>query len=242
MSLVPHDRKSVSGIPLRGFAWQAVDLAAQGRIARARLWPPTLVYGIGSAVVIALAVWRQGWRACLPWVAAGFLLWTWTEYSVHRFVLHGIFPNGPGFWRKLLHRAFDHLHWHHHREPWNGRHISGTLRDTGPFVAALAAVAAAAPLPTAPAAMAAFLLGYVIEEWVHLSVHFAGWRGRYFRYIRKHHMYHHGNRGRDVAFGLTSDAWDRVYGTAARVPAADRSPVRTGARPLRPPGAPLEQL
>jgi sterol desaturase/sphingolipid hydroxylase (fatty acid hydroxylase superfamily) len=82
--------------------------------------------------------------------------------------------------------------------------------------------------------MAAFLLGYVIEEWVHLSVHFAGWRGRYFRYIRKHHMYHHGNRGRDLAFGLTSDAWDRVYGTAARVPAA-QTPAFASAR------APLEQ-
>jgi sterol desaturase/sphingolipid hydroxylase (fatty acid hydroxylase superfamily) len=171
------------------------------------------VYGIGSAVVIAIAVWRHGWRACLPWVAAGALVWTWVEYLAHRFVLHGIFPNGPGWWRQLLHRRFDHLHWHHHQEPWNGRHISGTLRDTGPFVAVLAALAAVAPLSTAPALVAAFLLGYVIEEWVHLSVHFAGWRGRYFRYIRRHHMYHHGARGRDLAFGLTSDAWDRVYGT-----------------------------
>jgi hypothetical protein len=171
--------------------------------------------------VIALALWRHGWRACLPWVAAGILVWTWAEYIVHRFVLHGIFPDRPGWWRQLLHRRFDHLHWHHHREPWNGRHISGTLRDTGPFVAVLAALALMAPLPTAPALLAAFLLGYVIEEWVHLSVHFAGWRGRYFRYIRRHHMYHHGARGLDLAFGLTSDAWDRVYGTQVRV-RADR--------------------
>ena len=88
-SLVPYDRKSVSGIPQRGPARQPVDLAAQARVARGRLWPPTLVYGIGSAVVVALAVWRHGWRTCLPWVAAGFQLWTWTEYVAHRFVLHG---------------------------------------------------------------------------------------------------------------------------------------------------------
>jgi sterol desaturase/sphingolipid hydroxylase (fatty acid hydroxylase superfamily) len=225
-SLVPYDRKSVSGIPQQGPARQPVDLAAQARVARERLWPPTLVYGIGSAAVITLAVWRHGWHACLPWVAAGVLVWTWAEYLAHRFVLHGIFPDGPGWWRQLLHWRFDHLHWHHHQEPWNGRHISGTLRDTGPFVAVLAALAALAPLPTAPALLAAFLLGYVIEEWVHLSVHFAGWRGRYFRYIRRHHMHHHGARGRDLAFGLTSDAWDRLYGTQVRVPAG-----RDGRRP-----------
>jgi sterol desaturase/sphingolipid hydroxylase (fatty acid hydroxylase superfamily) len=219
--VVPYDRKSVSGIPQRRRALQAVDLAAQARVARGRLWPPTLVYGIGSAVVIALAVRRDGWRTCLSWVAAGLLLWTWTEYLAHRFVLHGSFPNGPGWWRQQLHRTFDHLHWHHHREPWNGRHISGTLRDTGPFVAVLAAVAAVAPLATGPALLAGFLLGYVIEEWVHLSVHFATWQTRYFRYIRRHHMYHHGDRGRDLAFGLTTDAWDRVYGTQVPAPACE---------------------
>lgn len=216
MSVLPHDRKSVSGIPLPRPARRPIDLAAQARIARGRLWPPTLVYGIASALVIALAVSRQGWLDCLPWVAAGALAWTWVEYVAHRFVLHGIFPDGPGWRRQLLHRRFDHLHWHHHQEPWNGSHISGALRDTGPFVALLAALAALAPLPTAPVLVAGFLLGYVMEEWVHLSVHFAAWRGPYFRYIRRHHMYHHGAHGRDLAFGLTSDAWDHVYGTQAR--------------------------
>ena len=219
---LPHDRKSVSGIPLQGPARQPIDLRAEARVARERLWPPTLVYGIGCAVVIALATSRHGWRASLPWVAAGVLAWTWVEYLAHRFVLHGSFADRPGWWRQFLHRSFDHLHWHHHREPWNGRHISGTLRDTGPFVAMLAALAAAAPLPHAPTLLAAFLLGYVIEEWVHLSVHFAAWRGRYFRYIRGHHLYHHGARGRDLAFGLTSDVWDRVHGTQAGVPAERR--------------------
>ena len=42
------------------------------------------------------------------------------------------FPNGPGFWRKLLHRAFDHLHWHHHREPSNGRTSAARCATRGP--------------------------------------------------------------------------------------------------------------
>jgi sterol desaturase/sphingolipid hydroxylase (fatty acid hydroxylase superfamily) len=112
----------------------------------------------------------------------------------------------------ILHRRSVHLHWHHHAEPRNGRHISGSLGDTAAVVLALAVLASVLPQPAGFTAFASFLLSYV-AEWVHVSVHFASWRGRYFRYIRRRHLYHHGSRVGTFAFGLTSGVWDRVYGT-----------------------------
>jgi sterol desaturase/sphingolipid hydroxylase (fatty acid hydroxylase superfamily) len=209
----PYDLKSVSGVPVPGPVRRPVSMKVEARIARRRLWPATIVYGSASATAILFAVRAHGFVACLPWLGVGVALWTWVEYVGHRFVLHGIFPAGPGWWRRFLHLRFDHLHWHHHAEPWNGRHISGSLQDTAAIVLALAAVSSQAPLPAGWATFGSFLLSYVAEEWVHLSVHFGNWRGRYFRYIRRHHLYHHGARGGRVAFGLTSDAWDRVHGT-----------------------------
>jgi sterol desaturase/sphingolipid hydroxylase (fatty acid hydroxylase superfamily) len=211
-------------------------MSAEARVARGRLWPSTIVYGAASATVLPFAAHRHGLIACLPWIAAGALLWTWVEYLGHRFVLHGEFPVGPCPWRRLLHRRFDQLPRHHHREPWNGRHISGTLHDTAPVVPALAVPAVLLPQPAGAVSFASFLLSYLAEEWVHLSVHFCSFRGRYFQYIRRRHLYHHGSRIGPLAFGLTSGVWDRVYGThvpplparlrfaTGSVPAEDRVP------------------
>jgi sterol desaturase/sphingolipid hydroxylase (fatty acid hydroxylase superfamily) len=44
-------------------------------------------------------------------------------------------------------------------------------------------------------------------------VHFYHFEGRYFRYIKRHHLYHHSPKGMGIAFGLTSGFWDVVYDT-----------------------------
>ena len=69
--------------------------------------------------------------------------------------------------------------------------------------------------------VATILQSYVVEEWIHYAVHFHHFRGRYFRYIRRHHLYHHGARGGHVAFGLSSGVWDVPLGT--RIPSKDRT-------------------
>lgn len=46
------------------------------------------------------------------------------------------------------------------------------------------------------------LLESMPEERVHYAVHFHRFDNRYCRYIRRHHLYHHGRGGRAEAFGL----------------------------------------
>jgi len=191
-----------------------IDLAAEARKARHRLYPVTLLYSAYALGLLAAAL-ASGRRTAALWFAAGVAVWTLVEYLVHRYVLHGVFPDGRGALRRFLHDRFDDLHWRHHLQPWNGAHINGTIRDTGPFAAVLVAASFLAPWATLPVFVAAVLQSYVVEEWVHQSVHFYGFHGRYFRYIKRHHFFHHhGPRGAGVAFGLSSGMWDSAFGTA----------------------------
>jgi dihydroceramide fatty acyl 2-hydroxylase len=210
--------KSRDGIPRPTWPPPGTDLEAEARTARGRLYPVAITYTAYAMVVIALGVRADGPMA-VAFACGGIAAWTLIEYLVHRHILHGRFPDGPGWWQHALHRLFDPSHGDHHLRPWDGRHVNGGL-DTLPVAVLLVAASFLGPLPTWPVLMAAVLQCYVIEEWVHYALHFHRCRWRYFEYIRRHHLYHHGARGRDVAFGLTSGMWDVALGT--RIPAQDR--------------------
>jgi hypothetical protein len=193
--------------------------AEEARKSRRRLYPMTAVYSAFAAAAISYALRSNPRVAAAAWLL-GVAFWTWLEYLVHRYILHGVFPDGPGL-QRVFHRFFDHLHVEHHKRPWDGNHINGTLKDTGPFVAFLAALALALPPHTMFAFLAGLVQAYVVEEWVHHSVHFYHFGNPYFRYIQRHHLYHHGRRGSEIAFGLTSGLWDVVHDT--RIPADVRA-------------------
>ncbi len=195
-----------------------VDMAEEARTARSRFYPVTVAYTAYALAVATVALREDGGTAA-PSIAAGVVAWTLVEYLVHRHVLHGRFPNGPGWLQRALHLVFDRSHGDHHLRPWDGRHVNGSF-DTIPFAVLLALPSYLAPVPTAPVFVATILQCYVIEEWIHYSVHFHRFRWRYFRYMRRQHLYHHSARGGDVAFGLTSGVWDVPFRT--RVPAEDR--------------------
>jgi len=188
--------------------------------ARGRLYPPTVLYTVYAAVLMASAMRTPHAAAALAFFAAGIAAWTLLEYGVHRYVLHGRFPDGPGVMRHFLHVRFDPLHWEHHERPWDGEHINGRIGDTLPFSIALVALAALFPVWSAPVVIAGLLQSYVVEEWVHHSVHFYHFDNRYFRYIKRHHLYHHSPKGGDVGYGLTNGLWDIVFRT--RIPAEQR--------------------
>jgi sterol desaturase/sphingolipid hydroxylase (fatty acid hydroxylase superfamily) len=68
--------------------------------------------------------------------------------------------------------------------------------------------------------LAGLMQAYIVEEWVHHSVHFYRFRWKYFRYIKRHHLYHHSPKGMNVAYGLSNGFWDVVCRT--RIPLSIR--------------------
>src|SRR4029453_8308425 len=123
--------KSRDGIPKPAMPPPGTDMKAEARTARSRAYPVTVAYSAYAVVMIALGLRAEARTAALS-VAGGVAFWTLIEYLVHRHVLHGRFPDGPGFVRHTLHRVFDRSHGDHHLRPWAGRHINGGL-ETVPF-------------------------------------------------------------------------------------------------------------
>jgi sterol desaturase/sphingolipid hydroxylase (fatty acid hydroxylase superfamily) len=131
-----------------------------------------------------------------------------------------------------MHRTFDSLHSEHHARPWDGNHINGRIRDTALYMAFFASLSFLAPLPTAPVLWAGIMQSYVLEEWVHQSVHYIylyKFGGPYWRYICRHHAYHHSPQGAELAYGLTNGFWDIVFHT--RVPERERRLLYGSPRP-----------
>jgi sterol desaturase/sphingolipid hydroxylase (fatty acid hydroxylase superfamily) len=210
--------------------------AVEARRSRQRLYPVSVFYTAFSAFALGRGLSSARPLAALASFAIGGAIWTWLEYFAHRYVLHGRFPDGPGLYQHIVHKAFDHLHWEHHKRPWDGNHINGTIKDTLPFVGPVALLSFLAPVWSLPMLIAGILQAYVVEEWVHHSVHFYELPGRYFRYIRRHHLYHHSPKGMETAFGLTNGFWDVVYDTrippdTRRVLYAKSLKVRSDSRP-----------
>lgn len=187
--------------------------AQQAAISRRRLYPLTAfysAYAIGILVLVARSP-RPGLG--LAFAAAGIPTWTLVEYLFHRYVLHGRFPKREGRIGRFLHDRLDPLHWEHHERPFDGLHISGQVSDLLPVFAVAAPVSWLFPVYTAPALLAGAVQCYVIEEWVHHSVHFYEFRNRYFVYLQRYHRYHHSREGMESGYGLTSGIWDWVFRT-----------------------------
>jgi fatty acid hydroxylase family protein len=198
----------------------AARLRLEARKARRRFFPSTALYCSYALTLLGLGLRSPHRAVALAFFSGGAAAWTLLEYAVHRYVLHGRFPDGKGPYRRFTHKYFDPLHWEHHARPWDGEHINGRLHDTLPFAGLFVALSFLAPFHTAPLFVAGMLQAYVMEEWVHHSVHFYHFNNRYFRYIKRHHLFHHSPRGSDVGYGLTSGFWDVVWRT--RIPEADR--------------------
>ncbi|HXH50088.1 MAG TPA: sterol desaturase family protein [Terriglobia bacterium] len=192
----------------------------QARISRHRLYPMTVFYTLYALAVLFFALRSSHPLAAIIFYACGLPVWTLVEYLFHRFVLHGRFAAGKGIIRKFLHERLDPLHWEHHARPFDGRHINGELSDLLPLFFVAAPLSFIAPVYTLPILLAGVVQCYVVEEWVHHSVHFYNFRSPYFRYIKRHHFYHHSPKGIEKGYGLTNGFWDIIFKT--RYPASVR--------------------
>jgi len=216
-------RLAYSNVPFGDYKRQ------QARISRRRLYPMTVFYTLYSVTVLFFALRSSHPGVAIIFYAAAIPVWTLVEYLFHRYVLHGRFAPGKGIVRRFMHQRLDPLHWEHHAHPFDGHHINGELRDLLPLFFVAAPLSYLAPVYTLPVLLAGVVQSYVGEEWVHHSVHFYNFRSPYFRYIKRHHFYHHSPKGMEEGYGLTNGFWDIVFKT--RYPATVRQALYHRKRP-----------
>lgn len=187
-----------------------------------------LIYGaaVAALAVVLVAVAPAGQAAALAGlVLAGLLGWSFVEYGLHRFVLHGLPP-------------FRRWHEQHHQRP--KALISTPTALSASLIALLVFLPAAlmADRWRACALTLGLLVGYLGYTLTHHAVHH--WQGGSAWLLRRKrwHALHHQRAGASGCYGVTSGAWDRVFGSAA--------PETEARRPTRPPRgrglAPLSPL
>ena len=163
------------------------------------------VASVGLGVLLFLAGPPARLMQGVACAALGLASWTFIEYGVHRFVLHGVKP-------------FSAWHARHHRRP--------TARIYSPTFVSVLLVAALIYLPAWIAwgrwPACAFTFGVVAGDFGYAVTHHAihhwraerGWLGRRKRWHGLHHVRLSAPAGRPGYYGVTSRFWDYVFRTA----------------------------
>jgi 4-hydroxysphinganine ceramide fatty acyl 2-hydroxylase len=185
----------------------------------------TAIYLACFVTLVGLGIRSGNALRVLVFSAVALALWTFVEYTSHRYLMHRPFPRGARLGSRILHYLFDALHADHHARPWDGYFINGHL-DTLIVSSVLVPLSFLAPPYTASVVSVVFFTCYVAEEWVHHGLHFWNLDLAYFQYLRRRHLYHHSRHGVGQAYGITSGIWDAVFGT--RIPAAERERLASG--------------
>ncbi len=156
---------------------------------------------VGVALILAFShVMRARSVISVAAVLVGAGLWTVLEYLLHRWVLH----QWPPF--KKLHDAH-----HAHPSEFIG---TPTWVSVGLFLALWAALSTALPRPLAAALIGGLMFGYLVYAILHDVLHHVrvrptGWLHR----AKLRHARHH-RPGACTDFGVSTNLWDVVFGTA----------------------------
>lgn len=170
-------------------------------------WVPVLVYLVQGAVRGDVLGGALHPAAFVGLVVAGALLWSLTEYLLHRFVFHAI---GPRAWQR---RFYFVAHGVHHDFPADKDRLVMPLGVSIPLGLAFWAIFRALLGPVVVTPMfVGFGAGYLAYDGIHYAVHHFRLTSRLGRWLKRWHMVHH-HTGEEARWGVTSPLWDWVFGT-----------------------------
>jgi len=175
---------------------------------------PLAILIIWLPVVIGLLVTSHGLSVInvILGVLIGLFVWTFAEYTLHRFVFH-FPPKTP-----RMERITFLFHGIHHAQP------QCKTRLVMPPVVAIPMAAAFYGLfwlilgtffhagQWVHPIMAGFMVGYLIYDLTHYATHHWPMRSGYLKYIKRYHMAHH-YKTPDARYGVSSPIWDYVFKT-----------------------------
>lgn len=137
----------------------------------------------------------------------GLLVWTFTEYVMHRYVFHFI-PHG-----KFQERLQFLLHGVHHDDPVDPTRLvmPPVLSLSLGYGLYLIYRVMLGPVNIVPF-FSFFIIGYLSYDYTHYAVHHFTMRSKWGKMVKKHHMLHH-YATHDARWGVSSPFWDVVFRT-----------------------------
>jgi sterol desaturase/sphingolipid hydroxylase (fatty acid hydroxylase superfamily) len=169
---------------------------------------PALIYiPVIAALIVLGSRADQGVVEIVGLFAGGFVIWTFSEYWLHRLVFHWEPDNAFG------HRLHFIIHGVHHDHPNDklrlvmppGASIPLALLFFGAFWLIFGT-------PTAYPLFAGFLAGYLMYDYMHYYLHHFVPKSKLGKHLREQHMRHHFQDHR-FGYGVSSPLWDVVFRT-----------------------------
>jgi dihydroceramide fatty acyl 2-hydroxylase len=185
------------------------DSALLDKLSRVHPAVPVVIYVPEIAVLLALAVDGGGTSGLglIGLFVGGYLLWTLSEYWIHRVIFH--FEPEEGFGARL-HWIIHGVHHDHPNDPLRlvmPPSVSVPLSSL--FLVAFWAVLGT---PLWYGFGAGFIAGYLIYDMTHYHLHHHKPKTRVGRRLRELHMRHH-FQDDTTGFGISAPYWDTAFGT-----------------------------
>src|SRR6476620_605964 len=190
---------------------------------------PLLIYVpvIGFLLDLALRQRGQAIGLVIGLFALGILIWTFVEYTMHRWVFH---YQPTSNWGKQLHFL---LHGVHHDYPKDASRLVMPPIVSIPLALFFCGLFFLVFGRLAPATFAGFLCGYLFYDMVHYATHHFSMKSGVWLFLKKYHMRHHYDDDH-VGYGVRSPLWDYVFGTRAPKPEAPATSLDDSRRLVSP--------
>jgi sterol desaturase/sphingolipid hydroxylase (fatty acid hydroxylase superfamily) len=171
---------------------------------------------LATLAIVACIYVAEGPGAPLLSAALIAALYPLVEYIAHRFVLHSTFL----YKSPLTAKVWKRIHYDHHQNPHDLSVLFGALYTTLPaiFLISMPIGWLVGGLPGALAGLATALLIFSGYEFCHCVQHLPFTpKNPWLRRIKRNHLAHHFH-SEQGNFGITTNVWDRAFGTLYRQP------------------------
>ena len=139
----------------------------------------------------------------------GMLLWTLTEYLIHRYIFHYEPKTRVG---KRLHYI---IHGVHHDYPNDGRRLVMPPSISVPLAFLFYGMFLLIFGRFASSAFAGLVFGYVCYDMLHYATHHFPMKRGVLLWLKQYHLRHH-YKDDHVGYGISSPLWDYVFRTTRR--------------------------
>jgi 4-hydroxysphinganine ceramide fatty acyl 2-hydroxylase len=172
---------------------------------------PLVLYLPVVGAMLFVSVWQR--QLSLVAVAAlfllGILLWTLTEYLIHRYIFHYEPKTRIG---KRLHYI---VHGVHHDYPSDGRRLVMPPSISVPLAFLFYGIFLLIFGRLTPAVFAGLVFGYVCYDMLHYATHHFPMKRGIWLWLKQYHFRHH-YKDDHAGYGISSPLWDYVFRTTRR--------------------------
>ena len=177
----------------------------------ALIWFPAACFFTVRGIYINTLTQNPWWHLLIA-LLAGWFVWTFVEYMVHRFIFH-YHPK-----TERVKQIFFTFHGVHHAQPMCKSRLVMPPAISVPisflfygFFYAIAVGILGRP-ELLNAAFVGSILGYLAYDLIHYTIHHSKAKSGYIAMCRRQHMRHH-VKCPNMRFGVSMPLWDYVFGT-----------------------------